>query len=70
MNKETLLKILEERKDQLNIAPELIIDELIKRLNAEATDYISTAVDSETEQRAWDRYLVPHLLPMGIKVFR
>lgn len=75
MNKETerakrlILEILNDRKDNLRLSPELIVDELIELLSEDAIKYIlDTSYNCDRwpdwDQRAWDRYILPQLLSM------
>ena len=61
-----VMTMLNEHKDQLTLAPELIIDELMKKY--EINNALSD-VEACHPEHLWDRYGLPYILPMTTKVF-
>jgi hypothetical protein len=61
-----ILKILNDHKDQLTIAPDLLVDELVKNL-----DFNNRILDVCycPDEYMWDRYVLPYILHMTTKVF-
>ena len=61
-----VMTMLNEHKDQLTLAPELLIDELIKKYEYNgAVD----AVENCPPEHLWARYGLPYILPMTVKIF-
>ena len=61
-----LLKLLTDHKDQLAIAPELIVDQLMERYSEnDALDDVANCND----EYWWHRYGLPYLMPMTVKFF-
>ena len=61
-----VMTMLENHKDQLALAPELIIDELMTMYEISST---LTAIENCPPEHLWDRYGLPYILPMTTKVF-
>lgn len=61
-----VMTMLNAHKDQLALAPELIIDDLIKKYEFNGT---VDAVENCPPEHLWDRYGLPYILPMTTKVF-